>query len=124
VERGGILGPLAAGRDHPDTLDTRHNIARWTGEADDAPKALQLFRELVPDRERVLGRDHPDTLLWIGVWTIRNGNFADGCWHLRERLARAESRLGMEYPVRRRFVDSIQTPGCGESRRRSDQARA
>jgi hypothetical protein len=24
--------------------------------------ALRLFRELLPDRERVLGPDHPDTL--------------------------------------------------------------
>ena len=25
-------------------------------------EALRLFRELLPDMERVLGRDHPDTL--------------------------------------------------------------
>ena len=28
----------------------------------DAREALRLFTELLPDRERVLGRDHPDTL--------------------------------------------------------------
>ena len=28
----------------------------------DVREALRLFAELLPDRERVLGRDHPDTL--------------------------------------------------------------
>ena len=28
----------------------------------DAREALRLFAELLPDQERVLGRDHPDTL--------------------------------------------------------------
>ena len=28
----------------------------------DAREALQLFTELLPDQQRVLGRDHPDTL--------------------------------------------------------------
>ena len=50
------------GRDHPDTLGTRHNIAGWTGEVGDAAGALRLFTELLPDMERVLGRDHPNTL--------------------------------------------------------------
>ena len=52
-----MLGP-----DHPDTLTTRNNIAAWTGRGGDAAGALRLFRELLPDRERVLGPDHPDTL--------------------------------------------------------------
>ena len=50
------------GRDHPDTLTTRNNIAAWTGRVGDAREALRLFPELLPDQERVLGRDHPDTL--------------------------------------------------------------
>ena len=50
------------GRDHPDTLTTRGNIAGWTGECGDRAEALRLSRELLPDRVRVLGRDHPDTL--------------------------------------------------------------
>ena len=95
------------GRDHPDTLTTRHNIASWTGKTGDvrercgcsrrccrtgsgcwaattptrSPPAttsragparratrgvLRLFTELLPDRERVLGRDHPDTLATLG----------------------------------------------------------
>ncbi|MGC1720598.1 MAG: NACHT domain-containing protein, partial [Isosphaeraceae bacterium] len=50
------------GPGHPDTLTTRHNIASWTGEVGEAREALRLYRELLPDQERVLGRDHPNTL--------------------------------------------------------------
>ena len=50
------------GRDHPDTLGTRDNIAAWTAECGDRAEAMRLSRELLPDRVRVLGRDHPDTL--------------------------------------------------------------
>jgi len=58
----------ALGPDHPDTLTTRGNIAHWTGQSGDAPGALELSKELLPDHERVLGPDHPDTLTteaWI-----------------------------------------------------------
>jgi Tetratricopeptide repeat len=48
--------------DHPSTLTTRNNIAGWTGECGDAREALRLFQALLPDQERVLGRDHPETL--------------------------------------------------------------
>ncbi|MGH8534465.1 MAG: tetratricopeptide repeat protein, partial [Gammaproteobacteria bacterium] len=50
------------GPDHPDTLSTRGKIAFWTGQCGDAPKALRLFEELLPDQARVLGSDHPHTL--------------------------------------------------------------
>ena len=70
------------GRDHPDTLNNRHNIAAWTGEAGNAPEALRLFRELLPDEERVLGRDHPDTLNNrhnIAAWTGEVGDAPRRC---------------------------------------------
>ena len=61
---GAAAGPGAgAGRDHPDTLISRNNIATWTGHVGDARGALRLLTELLPDQERVLGRDHPDTLI-------------------------------------------------------------
>ncbi|MGO9815125.1 MAG: tetratricopeptide repeat protein [Isosphaeraceae bacterium] len=55
------------GRDHPDTLRNRNNIAFWTGRVGDAREALRLFTELLPDQERVLGPDHPDTLRTQGA---------------------------------------------------------
>ena len=53
------------GRDHPDTLLTRHNIAGLLGESDetgDWPEALELFEALLADMFRVLGNDHPSVL--------------------------------------------------------------
>ena len=72
-----VLGP-----DHPDTLGTRHHIARWTGEAGDVREALRLYRELLPDRQRVQGPDHPETLTTrhsIAHWTGEAGTRARRC---------------------------------------------
>src|SRR5215471_6729362 len=70
IERGALpIQERVLGRDHPDTLTTRGNIASWTGETGEAGEALRLFRELLPDQERVLGRDHPDTLRTRGEIT-------------------------------------------------------
>jgi hypothetical protein len=50
------------GAEHPDTLDVRGGLARWTGEAGDAAGARDQFAALLPVRERVLGAEHPATL--------------------------------------------------------------
>ena len=66
------------GAEHPDTLDTRANLARWTGEAGDAAAARDQFAALLPIRERVLGAEHPDTLTTrrnLAYWT---GEAEDG----------------------------------------------
>jgi tetratricopeptide (TPR) repeat protein len=49
-----VLGP-----DHPDTLRTRFELARWI---QDSTEALRQLRELLPLLERVLGPDHQLTL--------------------------------------------------------------
>jgi hypothetical protein len=53
-------------------LTTRGGLARWTGEAGDPAAARDQFAALLPDRERVLGPDHPVTLTTRGglaYWT-------------------------------------------------------
>ncbi|MFF5278636.1 tetratricopeptide repeat protein [Streptomyces sp. NPDC000133] len=46
----------------PHTLDVRHELARWRGRAGDAAGAAAEFAEVVVDRRRVLGPEHPDTV--------------------------------------------------------------
>ena len=50
------------GAERPDTLATRANLARWTGQAGDAAAARDQYATLLPVQERVLGAEHPDTL--------------------------------------------------------------
>ena len=50
------------GRDHPDTLSTRHRLAYWTARAGDTVAARDQFVALLADQERILGPDDPDTL--------------------------------------------------------------
>jgi hypothetical protein len=52
-----VLGP-----EHPDTLDVRGNLARWTGAAGDAAGARDQFAALLPVLDPVSGPEHPDTL--------------------------------------------------------------
>jgi len=50
------------GPEHPDTLTTRSNIARYRGRAGDPAAAKTAYEQLLTDQLRVLGPDHPDTL--------------------------------------------------------------
>ena len=71
-----VLGP-----DHPDTLNTRSNLAgayRSVGRFDEA---IELFEQVLAEQERVLGPDHPDTLI------VRN-NLA-GAYHFAGRFDEA-----------------------------------
>ncbi|MBB5926437.1 tetratricopeptide repeat protein [Streptomyces echinatus] len=52
---------LRLGPDHPHTLATRNNLARWQGEAGDAAGATTAYADLLSDHIRVLGTDHPHT---------------------------------------------------------------
>nr|WTA71386.1 tetratricopeptide repeat protein [Micromonospora sp. NBC_00855] len=45
-----------------DTLTTRNEIASWRGQSGDPAGALAAFELLLPDYQRILGPDHPDTL--------------------------------------------------------------
>ncbi|MET8747997.1 SAV_2336 N-terminal domain-related protein, partial [Streptomyces sp. NPDC004728] len=65
------------GRDHPDTLSARGNLAFWRGEAGDVAGAVEAFAGLLADRERVLGSDHPDTLSTRGNLAFWRGEAGD-----------------------------------------------
>jgi hypothetical protein len=47
--------------DRPDTLTTRHEIARTLAARGRYKQAEQEYREVLAARLRVLGPDHPDT---------------------------------------------------------------
>jgi hypothetical protein len=69
-----VLGP-----DHPNTLSTRNQLARWTGHAGDVAGARDQLAALLPLRERVLGADHPHTIATrhhLALWTGRAGDAA------------------------------------------------
>jgi hypothetical protein len=54
-------------------VTTRNNLANWLGKAGQVQEATGQYQRLLADRTRVLGPDHPDTLLtrnnlahWLG----------------------------------------------------------
>ncbi|MGW6054502.1 tetratricopeptide repeat protein [Streptomyces sp. NPDC055189] len=92
---------LRLGPDHPDTLTSRHHLARWQGQAGDPAGAATAFAELLGDRVRVLGPDHPDTLItrhnrdrWRGEAGDPSGAAADFSASLRDRIR----VLGPDHP--------------------------
>jgi hypothetical protein len=52
----------ALGPEHPNTLVTRNNLARWSGKAGDPAAARDQAAVLLPIAERVLGPEDPRTL--------------------------------------------------------------
>ncbi len=91
-----LLGP-----EHPDTLTTRHNLARWTGQAGDPAAARDMYAELLPVVERVSGPEHPGTLTVRGNlagWTGEAGDPAAARDMYAELLPLIERILGPEHP--------------------------
>jgi hypothetical protein len=89
------------GPDHPDTLTTRHNHARWRGHAGDTAGAAAAFEELLADYRRVLGPDHPDTLTTrrnLAFWRGESGDPAGAAAALEEVLADYQRVLGPDHP--------------------------
>ncbi|RKN40938.1 tetratricopeptide repeat protein [Streptomyces hoynatensis] len=89
------------GPDHPHTLITRSNLARWRGEAGDVAGAAAALEELLADMVRVLGPDHPDTLTTrhnIASWRGEAGDAAGAAAALEELLADVVRVLGSDHP--------------------------
>ena len=50
------------GHDHPDTLNSAHNLATGLRALGEVQAARDLDHDTLARRRRVLGHDHPDTL--------------------------------------------------------------
>ncbi len=91
----------AYGREHPNTLAARYELARWAGQAGDAAGARDRLAALLPIRERVLGPEHPDTLTTrsqLARWTGHAGDAAGARDRLAALLPIRERVLGPEHP--------------------------
>ena len=102
-------------------LRLRSGIAYWTGRAGDSREALRLFSKLLPDQERVLGRDHPDTLRTcsnIAGCSGRVGDSRDALRLLTELLPDQERVLGRDHAdtLRTRSNVASWTGEVGDSR--------
>jgi hypothetical protein len=47
---------------HPDTLNTVHNVGSVFNKHGEYGKALERYQRALDGREKTLGMDHPDTL--------------------------------------------------------------
>ncbi|WNV83927.1 FxSxx-COOH system tetratricopeptide repeat protein [Umezawaea sp. Da 62-37] len=83
------------GPDHPDTLQARHNLAHWRGEAGDAPGMTAAMEQVLTDIERVLGVNHPSALTTRHNLAYSQGEDGDaaGAVDALERVLDAQTRL-------------------------------
>ena len=93
----GVLGP-----DHPDTLAVRNNLALVYESVGRFGEAIELFEQVLDERERVLGADHPDTLktrnnLASVYYSV--GRFAEAIDAWEELLRDCQRVLGADHPV-------------------------
>jgi hypothetical protein len=87
--------------EYPNTLSTRHRAADWAGYSGDVLNARNMFIDLLPIRERVLGTEHPDTLDTrheLAKLTGQTGNTGDARDQLIELLPVRVRVLGSEHP--------------------------
>ncbi len=81
------------GPDHPDTLDSRNNLALAYQEAGRAAEAIPLHEQTLAASERVLGPDHPRTLDSRG--NLADARRATGRGGPRLRMLRRRAKRGL-----------------------------
>ncbi|WP_370964826.1 tetratricopeptide repeat protein [Amycolatopsis sp. cg9] len=89
------------GPDHPRTLTTRDNLARWRGEAGDPVGAVAAFEQLLTDRVRVLGPIHTHTMITRGnlaYWRGEAGDPAAAVATFEQLLTDHMRVLGPDHP--------------------------
>ena len=92
-----VLGP-----DHPGTLAVRNNLALVYKSVGRFGEAIELFEQVLAERERLLGTDHPDTLgvrdNLAGVYESV-GRFGEAIDAWEELLRDCQRVLGADHPV-------------------------
>lgn len=89
------------GADHPDTLGTRHSIARRLSERADYQQAETEYRTILKAMRRVLGPEHPDTLTVqhnIASLTSFRGDYARAEADYRDVLEIKLRVFGQDHP--------------------------
>lgn len=89
------------GADHPDTIATRHSIARRMAERADFVHAELEYRNVLDALRRTLGPEHPDTLhVQHNTASLISfqGHFAQAEAEYREVLAVKLKLLGPDHP--------------------------
>src|SRR5499427_4579603 len=90
------------GRDHPDPITARGNLASAYHSARKLAQAIPLYEENLADCERVFGPDHPNTLtsrsnLAHAYHTV--GRYTEAQAMFERTLADAERALGPDHPL-------------------------
>ena len=89
------------GKEHPDTLNSIHNMGSLLEAQGKLTEAEPHFREALETRRRVLGNEHPDTLGSInnmGVLLEAQGKLTEAEQYFREALETRRRALGNEHP--------------------------
>jgi tetratricopeptide (TPR) repeat protein len=91
----------ALGLDHPDTLESRNNLATAYQDAGRAAEAITLHEQTLAARERVRGLLHPETLTSrsnLAVDYAEMGRTAEAITLHEQTLADQERVLGPDHP--------------------------
>ena len=112
-----------------DNVESLEKRARSTGEAGDPVSARDQYTALLPVYERVLGREHPDTLevrVNLARWTGEAGDPATARDQLRALLPVMERVLGGEHldTLKARVSLAHVTGAAGDPATARDQLRA
>ena len=89
------------GADHPDTLDTLHNLANSYGQAGRLEEALGMREEVLRLRREKLGTDHLDTLNAMGNLAVsysKAGRLEEALGMFEEVLRLRREKLGADHP--------------------------
>jgi tetratricopeptide (TPR) repeat protein len=101
LRRTALLADRNFGREHPDTLTTRNDLAAALQAQGRSAEAEPIFREVLALREKVLGHEHPDTLTTrnnLAAALQAQGRSAEAEAIFREVLPLQEKVLGHEHP--------------------------